>query len=357
MSQPPQGQSPYGSDGQSPSGDQPNQGGGWPPPPQQPGHGGGSGQPEQQPGQAGGWGQPEQQPGQGWGQQPGQGWGQPTGQPAPGQGGWGQQPYQPAPGGYGQPGQQPGQGWGAPQPGYGEQPTQVGGFGVPGQSAHGGGPGGPGWGAPGGSSAAGGGGGSNKKKNLVITLVAALVLAVVAAVILVVTLNQDDDDTSADGGSPGTVTSGEPPAPADLLAALPADFTDCTEGELADDGDLAAAECGAAGTEPGPEEARFYLYPDVDTLEEVFAADVADQDLAEFADGSTCATDTGYGEWEYSDGTTGGQYACTISGGQVILAWTDSEYLIEGAVTAEGSTQAEVSALYDWWREHSDYRG
>jgi hypothetical protein len=359
MSQPPQGQPPYGPDGPPLSGDQPGQGGGWGQPPQQPGQ-----QPPPQAGQ-----QPP--PGQGGG------WGQPTGQPAPPPGqSWGQQPAQPAPGGYVPP---PGQGgWPAPPtPGYGEQPTQVGGFGVPGQPPYGGGPGGPGgpgWGGPG----VQGGGGSDKKKNLIITAVAGLVLIVVAAVVLVVALGGNDDGNStASGGSSASDSSttssssssdspssgglsssptGGTADPAGFLAQLPLDFTDCADGQLAGDGDVAAAACGSAQSQPGPSEAAFYLYPDVATLDTIFQSDVTTEGLTEWTGDADCSTSIGFGEWT-TNGVTGGQVACAITPeGYVVIAWTDNEFLTEGVVRAPGTTQAEVTSLYEWWTANSFYQ-
>jgi hypothetical protein len=330
MSQPPQGQLPYGPDGPPPSGDQPAQGGGW---------------------------------------------GQPTG-PPPGQG-WGQQPAQPAPGGYGPP---PGPGgWPAPPaPGYGEQPTQVGGFGVPGQPPHGAGPvgpGGPGWGGPGTQ----GRGGTDKKKNLIITALAALVLVVVA-VVLVIALGGNDNGTStasggssastsdssvsssspssgssSSGGSSSSPTGGTADSAA-FLAQLPVDFTDCAADQPAGDGDVAAAACGAAQSQPGPSEAAFYLYPDVATLDGVFQSDVTSEGLTEWTGDADCSTSTGFGEWT-TNGVTGGQVACAITAeGYVVIAWTDNEFLTEGVVRAPGTTQAEVTSLYDWWTANSFYQ-
>jgi len=140
---------------------------------------------------------------------------------------------------------------------------------------------------------------------------------------------------------------------------LPADFTDCADGDLAGDGDVAAAACGAATSQPGPQEAMFYLYPDVSTLDTVFQTDVSQEGLTEFpADDTTdCSTQTGFGEWQYTDGTRGGSVACQItSDGHVFVAWTDDEFLTEGVVRSTGTSQADVSALYDWWTQNSNYQ-
>jgi hypothetical protein len=241
----------------------------------------------------------------------------------------------------------------------------VGGFGVPGGPPY---PGGPGWTPPGGAGPQGGG--NSKKKNLIITAVAVLALVVVVAVVLVVALGGDATSTASRGSSSPTSTSSSassggfsssPPGsadPAGFIGQLPADFTDCADEQLAGDGDVAAATCGAAQNQPGPAQAGFNLYPDLDTLHSVFQSEVEGQGLTEFADGGDCSTGTGYGEWTYSTGATGGRVACQITGdGNVLVAWTDDGFLTEGIVMAPGNTQAEVSTLYDWWTANSEYRG
>jgi hypothetical protein len=141
-----------------------------------------------------------------------------------------------------------------------------------------------------------------------------------------------------------------------FLASLPADFTDCGESAPADDGDLLAAECGAATTQPGPAGAVFYRYPDVATLDEVFTTDVVEEGLTEFPVDRDCSTGLGYGGWNV-DGVIGGMYGCMIAGdGTVRIAWTDDEFLTEGIVVAPGSTQDDVAALYGWWRQNSAYQ-
>jgi hypothetical protein len=202
---------------------------------------------------------------------------------------------------------------------------------------------------------------------VIITAVAALALIVVIAVVLVISLGGDDTSTTASGSSESSSSSSSggfssSPSgsadPADFIAQLPNDFTDCAEDQLAGDGDVAAATCGAAQNQPGPTQAAFNLYPDLDTLHSVFRSEVEGQGLTEFTDGGDCSTGTGYGEWTYSSGVTGGQVACQITGdGNVLVAWTDDEFLTEGIVVAAGNTQAEVSALYDWWTANSEYRG
>jgi hypothetical protein len=324
MSQPPSGQDPYG-----PPGGQPPGQGGWGPPPG-----------------PGGWGQPQ-------GGQPGQQPGQPGPYGPPGQPGpYGQQPGQAGPygapgqqGPYGQPGQQgpygpPGQ-YGAPGP-----------FGPPGQPP---GPQGP-------------------KRGLVIGLVAGLVALIAIGAVLFVTLGGDDDTSTATStSSSGATTSSSAPsstsppttpsssastAPsgpvADFLAILPVDFTDCEEAPLAGDGDIAHAVCGASTTQPGPQQAGFWLYPDQATLSSVFESDVAGAPA--IPEGQTCNDTVGVTDW--TTPTNSGRVACTIDAdsGNVAIVWTDDNAGIQGIVTAPGTTQADLGALAEWWAVNSDFQ-
>jgi hypothetical protein len=218
------------------------------------------------------------------------------------------------------------------------------------------------------------GGGDGRKKNVVTALIAALVVVIVVAVVLIVTLGGDDspgstasgaDASTAPSTSSGSSSSGgfsSAPSgttdPAGFVAQLPSDFTDCTATAPAGDGDLAAASCGSATTQPGPAEAEFYLYPDLSTLDSTFQTDVTAEGLTDFPADANCSTGTGHGEWKYTDGSPGGQVACWITAdAHVLVAWTDNAFLTEGVVRAPGATQAEVSALYDWWTQQSEYRG
>ncbi|MCZ2816476.1 hypothetical protein [Modestobacter sp. VKM Ac-2984] len=208
----------------------------------------------------------------------------------------------------------------------------------------------------------------------VLAIIAAIVLLVIVAVVLTLTLTGDDEDdpvptagagssSSAPSSAPSSSSSAPsspapPPAPADLLARLPSDFTDCQEGQLEGDGDLAAAACGPAVTQPGPAGAVYYAYPDVATLSSVFADDAAELRLDELPEGDDCSTTTGYGEWTYPSGVTGGLVACALlPDGDVVIVWTDDEHLIEGAVHAPGTTQDDVAALYEWWTVNSYFTG
>ncbi|MEU2347520.1 hypothetical protein [Modestobacter sp. NPDC049651] len=163
-----------------------------------------------------------------------------------------------------------------------------------------------------------------------------------------------------------TVEDGAAPvADAAFLDSLPADFDDCAAMELAGDGDVAAAGCGASATRPGPWGADFYRYEDGDTLDDVFIADVATpvEDGGIFLDGLApfdgpvdCATGSGWGEWT-EDGA-GGMVACGLSDqGDVAVMWTDDVHLTEGVVYASGTTQSDVAALFAWWDQHSSFEG
>ncbi|WP_369135565.1 hypothetical protein [Modestobacter sp. I12A-02662] len=253
-------------------------------------------------------------------------------------------------------------------------------FGIPGQPPQ---PGVTGWGGPGGPGgpgapgAAGGGGG---KRTGVIALIAGLVVLAVVAAVLLFTLGGDPEEDAAagsatsappssspstpSGSSGGGFTAAPPPAGSggdgdeEFVATLPLDFTDCAEVPLAGDGDIAAASCGAALTQPGPAQADFYLYPDKATLDDVFATDVAGLGTPELPADGDCATAMGSGEWTYPDGSVGGQVVCAVTeDGNALIAWTDDEFLTEGVVRSPGSTQEDVAALYEWWTDNSDYQG
>ncbi|MCW2578694.1 MAG: exported protein of unknown function [Blastococcus sp.] len=309
-----------------------------------------------QPQGSGGWNPP---PSPGWPPQP-PGAAQPSG---PAQGPAAGPPYGPPPGGqYGPP---------PPAPQYGPPPG--GQFAPPpGQfppPAYGGAPGGYG-GVPGAGGPPGPGGGN--KRTLIISAAAGLVLVAALAVVLAFTLGGRDEPTlradpttsaaeTSESVSPTTPSAtateadGLPLASQLLLRSLPADFSDCADSEPVGDGDIAAATCGATTTQPGPQAASFYLYEDQGTLDSVFAADIAEEGIGPMSEGGDCTTAQGVIDWQVN-GATGGQVACAILDGEVVLGWTDNDHLIEGVVRAPGSTQADLAALTEWWRNNSDYQ-
>jgi hypothetical protein len=211
----------------------------------------------------------------------------------------------------------------------------------------------------------------------VIGLVAAVVLVVALGAVLLFTF-QDDPAPAASASSPtsssestsrsspssssagpsssapAAPSSSAPAAPArDFVATLPVDLTGCQPIELHGDGDVAAARCGPALTQPGPQEAQFHLYEDVATLDEVFARDVESRGIAEFPGDPDCASGQGSGEWTSNSST--GRFACALIDGRTWLYWTDRVALTEGILVGSGSTQADLGALYDWWTTNSDY--
>jgi hypothetical protein len=204
-------------------------------------------------------------------------------------------------------------------------------------------------------------------------------LLAVVGVLLWLTLGNDEEPvasdstttsesaTSSSSSSSSAPTTSESPTPSPsptetggdadyLLSVVPPDFTDCEESALAGDGDIAAATCGASATQPGPQEAEFYLYEDTATLDQVFADDVAGAGLEPMAEGEDCTTSQGVTTWDVG-GVQGGEVACAISDNGLIIAWTDWEFGIEGIVYASGSSQEELAELANWWISNSDYQG
>jgi hypothetical protein len=204
--------------------------------------------------------------------------------------------------------------------------------------------------------------------------VAGLVAIIALGAVLFFALGDDDEPTpAAESTSSATTssssssssstsrssTSSPSPAPApgageDLLAILPVDFTDCTEADPQGDGDIAHASCGASTTQPGPQQAEFFLYPDQETLDSVFDTDTSGAPA--IPEGQTCADTTGVGTWTSSGNS--GSVACAINAdnGQVGIIWTDDNALVEGIVAASGSTQEDLAALYEWWTTNSGYQ-
>jgi hypothetical protein len=123
------------------------------------------------------------------------------------------------------------------------------------------------------------------------------------------------------------------------------------------DGDLTAATCGSSSTRPDLVQAVFHRYPDRATLDSVFESQAAERGMVPFADGTDCSTANGYGQWSHPDQTSAGRLACQVTGeGDVLLVWTDDEFLTEGTIRAPGDSPAEMSALHDWWTSHRDFR-
>ena len=286
-----------------------------------------------------------------------------------------QGPY-PPPGQYPPPGH-PQQGAypppGYPQPGYPQQGYPQQGYPPPGHPPQGPPPAGP---YPTGAGPSGHGtppGGGRGNRGLVIALVVGLLLLAGVAVALVIAFTRDGDQVAADPSTSSSAapSSSESPSPTtsaspsptetgddrtdELLAAVPADFTDCIPAEVEGDGDVAKVDCGPSTTQPGPTGASFWLYDDTATLDEVFAADAEHNGAGPMPEGEDCSTAQGWTSWS-QEGGEGGEVACVIKDDTLLILWTDREFAIEGAVTAPGSTQEELAELAEWWRDSSDFQ-
>ena len=220
--------------------------------------------------------------------------------------------------------------------------------------------------------------GGRSNRGLLIALIVGLVILAGIGVALIIAFTRGDgerasaDPSAATGAappssppsepSPSESTGAAPPSPTDtagdrtdeLLAAVPVDFPDCVRADLAGDGDVAAVDCGASTTQPGPSAASFHLYEDTATLDGVFAEDATG--IGPMPEGETCATAQGVTAWDTAEGVRGGEVACTITDEGLLIVWTDHEFAIEGLVIAAGSTQEELAELADWWRTNSDFQ-
>lgn len=85
----------------------------------------------------------------------------------------------------------------------------------------------------------------------------------------------------------------------------------------------------------------------------MFSRDVEGRGFPEFPGEPDCIGSQGVGEW--SGAGSSGQLACALIDGRPWLYWTDDVALTEGIVVGEGSTQADLAALYEWWTTNSDY--
>ncbi|MGY1689976.1 hypothetical protein [Geodermatophilus sp. SYSU D01105] len=133
-------------------------------------------------------------------------------------------------------------------------------------------------------------------------------------------------------------------------------MTGCTEEAPGTDGDIAHATCGSSATQPGAAAGAFWQYEDQQTLETVFFNDVSDLGVAEQPEGQDCSTAPGIQSWTFEGNS--GLAACWISAeeGVVNIVWTDNDALVEGLVSAPGTTQADLAALYSWWTQNSNYQ-
>ena len=172
--------------------------------------------------------------------------------------------------------------------------------------------------------------------------------ALVAALVGVLVLLQDPEPPL---DRPDPPVAG--PRQDDLLAIIPPDYdpAECRPAPAADDGEVAAVDCGPSASQPGPASSRFFLYPDEETVEQVFLDDVARVELDEQPPGTSCPATQGHGTWE-EDGVGSGRVACYVDqDNDAVLIWTENEDAVEAVVRIrDGGTQG-LTELTEWWRD------
>lgn len=198
--------------------------------------------------------------------------------------------------------------------------------------------------APGGSTPAGGGRRGPGRAAVVAVWTAAALLAALVAVLVL----------TSGGGEP--LDRPDPPVAGpqhdELLAILPPDYdpADCRPAPAADDGEVAAVDCGASATQPGPATSRFFLYPDEETAERVFLDDVARVELEEQPAGTSCPATQGHGTW-VEEGIGSGRVACFVDReNDAVLMWTEAEDSVEAVVRIRNGGTQGLTVLTDWWR-------
>ncbi|SHF92859.1 serine/threonine-protein kinase [Geodermatophilus nigrescens] len=174
--------------------------------------------------------------------------------------------------------------------------------------------------------------------------------ALLAAAVLVVAL------VAGSGGAAGADPPERPTAGPQhdaLLAIVPADFdpSSCRPAPSAGDGDVAAVDCGRSASETGPRTARFFLYPDGATADEVFTADVTGLGLPALENGASCPASQGHQDWTVDD-VVMGQVACYVDEtNTAVLIWTETDDATEAVVTVRNGGTAGLAMLVEWWNE------
>jgi serine/threonine-protein kinase len=276
------------------------------------------------------------------------------------------------PGGYGPPSHPgpPSQTGGYGPPSHPGPPSQTGGYGPP---SHPGPPSQPGgYGPPShpGPPSQPGGHRSRPRRNPVPIIIGATLVVVVLMVVVGVLASRGGEDpvtpqasgtseavTSPSSTTPAPTTVEETDPAADLMALLPGGFAAdaCKVAEPAGDGDLAALTCDAATTQPGPDKASFYLYPDASSLREVFLSDVQGQALTEYPlAGPRCPDAQGYGSYDVDDAVAG-QIACYVTDeNTAILLWTQEDVGAEGFLLIHDGGPEALVTLYEWWQDPAE---
>jgi serine/threonine-protein kinase len=171
-------------------------------------------------------------------------------------------------------------------------------------------------------------------------------------------------ETSTSTSTETTPTETTPSASADedtLRSEIPAGFDSagCTTLAPAGDGDLAALDCGAASSQPGPDFSRFYLYPDSATLEQVFLTDVQGVSLTELTSEQSCPDNQGYYFYTGTNGDQAGRVACYVSDeNDSVLVWTQDDAKAEAVVRLTGGGTDGLATIWNWWRDgaNSDFQ-
>ncbi len=196
-----------------------------------------------------------------------------------------------------------------------------------------------------GSSASGAGRRRGGRTPTVLVWTAAVVVAALVGVLVLLR------DEAQPLDRPGPPVAG--PQQDALLAILPPDYdpADCRPAPAAGDGEVAAVDCGASASQPGPASSRFFLYPDQETLDGVFLDDVARVELAEQPAGTSCPATQGHGTWD-EDGVGSGRIACYVDrDDDAVLIWTEDEDAVEAVVRIRNGGTEGLTALTEWWRD------
>lgn len=152
----------------------------------------------------------------------------------------------------------------------------------------------------------------------------------------------------------GTPPAGADPA-ADLMGMLPPGYSQgaChpAQGPLADPGALAMVECSNNSLPGGPTDARYTLFRDLGTLENLFT----DIYQSHHFEAVTCPSMTSTpAPWTRPDGKPGGSIACgKVEGDIAAVMWTNDSgpfvALAQGGSDLNNLPGPDVNGLWQWW--------
>lgn len=118
-------------------------------------------------------------------------------------------------------------------------------------------------------------------------------------------------------------------------------LNNCKPQELSETGELAELLCGQSPDSNGPGSGVYALFSDSTNLGSAFSSTIKDVSLAACGDAGQSP-----GTWK-QNGQTGGQIACGTYKNYATLTWTTDAKNVLGHLT---SSNADVNALYQWWR-------